>query len=266
MRDARLLAADAAGVPPDRMTMLGPETADGAALDRFGARLAAREGGMSVAHVVGAKSFWGREFHVDLRVLAPRPETEGIVAAALALPWSRVIDLGTGSGCLAVTLLAERTGATGVATDVSDGALEVAGRNARRHGVGGRLRLARADWWRGVTGRFDLVVSNPPYVAEAEMAGLAPEVRAEPRIALTPGGDGLGAYRAIAAGLAARMEPGGACLLEIGPTQGPAVAGLLGRAGLADVRILPDMDGRDRIVSGRARQVCACPPARPVFM
>ena len=252
MRDARLLAADAAGVAPDRMTVIAPDPAPADALAGLEARIAARAAGASVAHVIGRKSFWGREFHVDPHVLAPRPETEALVAAALEAEWGRVIDLGTGSGCIAVALLAERPGARGVGTDLSDGALRVAGRNAAAHGVADRLELVRADWWDEVRGRFDLVASNPPYLAEREMAGLAPEVLAEPRRALTPGGDGLGAHRAIAAGLGAHLAPGGTVLLEIGPTQGAAVAGLLSAAGITDVAVLPDMDGRDRVVRGRA--------------
>ena len=250
MRDARLLAADAAGVAPDRMTLLAPDPAAADALARLEAYVAARESGRSLAYVIGRKAFWGREFHVDPNVLAPRPETEVLVAAALRADWSRVIDLGTGSGCIAVTLLAERVEARGTATDLSPGALAVARRNAEAHGVAGRLDLARADWWDGLAGRFDLVVSNPPYLAEAEMAGLAPEVLAEPRMALTPGGDGLGAYRAVAAGLTAHLAPGGTCLLEVGPTRAEAVAALIAEAGLTVAEVLRDLDGRDRVVRG----------------
>ena len=169
------------------------------------------------------------------------------MAAALERPFARVLDLGTGTGCLAVTLLAERPEASGVATDLSEAALAVARRNAEAHGVAERLELRHGDWWAPVEGRFDLIVSNPPYVAAAEMAGLAPEVRAEPRLALTPGGDGLGAYRAIADGLLRHLVPGGRALLEIGATQGPAVAAILRAAGLDAVRLRPDMDGRDRV-------------------
>ena len=186
--------------------------------------------------------------------LAPRPETEALVAAALAEPFGALLDLGTGTGCIAVTLLAERTGATGVATDLSAAALEVAERNARAHGVAERLRLARGDWWEAAEGRHDLVVSNPPYVAEAEMASLAAEVLAEPRMALTPGGDGLGAYRAIAVGILARLVPGGRALLETGAGQAEAVAGLLRAAGLDVVGAHSDMDGRARVVEARAPQ------------
>ena len=248
MRDARLLAADAAGVAPDRMTLLAPDPAAADPLARLEAYVAARASGRSLAHVIGRKAFWGREFHVDPDVLAPRPETEVLVAAALRANWSHVIDLGTGSGCIAVTLLAERPEARGTATDLSPGALAVARRNAEAHGVADRLHLARADWWDGLAGRFDLVVSNPPYLAEAEIAGLAPEVLAEPRMALTPGGDGLGAYRAIAAGLTAHLAARGTCLLEVGPTQAEAVAALMADVGVTVEEVLRDLDGRDRVV------------------
>ena len=141
-----------------------------------------------------------------------------------------------------------------MATDISGAALAVAAENAARHGVAGRLDLVEADWLGGVAGRYDLVVSNPPYIAEAEMAGLAPEVaRHDPRAALSDGGDGLGAYRGIAGAVVAHLAPGGRVLVEIGAGQGAAVACLFARAGLAEVRILPDLDGRDRVVSGVMR-------------
>ena len=234
------------------MTLLRGEPVPPEVLARLRAAVAARAAGRSVAHVTGRAAFWGRDFLVTDDTLAPRPETETLVEAALAEPFARVLDLGTGTGCLAVTLLAERPRATGVATDLSEAALAVAARNAEAHGVAARLELRRADWWEGVEGRFDLIVSNPPYVAEEEMAGLAPEVRAEPRMALTPGGDGLGAHRAIASGLARHLAPGGRVLLELGAGQGDAVAGLLRGAGLDGVALSPDMDDRDRVAGATA--------------
>ncbi len=251
MRDARVLAADAAGAAPGRMTLLAPEEARPDALRRFDDHVAARAGGASVARVIGRAAFWGREFAVDAHVLVPRPETEVLVAAALEPGWRTCLDLGTGSGCIAVTLLAERPDGRGLAVDVSGPALAVARRNAVAHGVAGRLKLAEGDWWGGVRGRFDLIASNPPYVTAAEMAGLAREVLSEPHLALTPGGDGLGAYRTIAAGLAAHVAPGGICLLEIGPSQAAAVSEMLRGAGARDVDVLRDMDGRDRVVRAR---------------
>ena len=250
-RDARRLAAWAAGVEPGRVTMLRGEGVEACVRARFDAAVEARAAGRSVAHVTGRQAFWGRDFAVTGDTLAPRPETETLIEAALDEPFARVADLGTGTGCIAVTLLAERPGATGLASDLSEPALAVAEANARAHGVADRLTLARADWWEGVEGRFDLIVSNPPYVAEAEMGALAPEVRAEPHMALTPGGDGLGAYREIVAGLARHLAPGGRVLLEVGAGQGAAVAGLLREAGLDAVTLHPDMDGRDRVAQAR---------------
>jgi release factor glutamine methyltransferase len=246
MRDARLLAAWAAGVDAGRVTALRGEAHP--APDRLEEAVRRRAGGLSVAHVTGRKAFWGRDFAVTTDTLAPRPETEGIVAAALERPFAWALDLGTGTGCLLVTLLAERPGARGLGTALSATALEVARANAATHGVADRAGLRRGDWWGAVAGRFDLIVSNPPYVAEEDMAALAPEVLAEPRMALSPGGDGLGAFRAIAAGLASALEPGGRVLLEVGAGQAGAVAALLRAAGLDAVRARPDMDGRERVV------------------
>jgi release factor glutamine methyltransferase len=170
-RDARRLLAHALGVAPDvlagRMTDPVPEAA-GATFAALVARRAARE---PVSHLTGVRAFWGREFRVTRDVLDPRPETETLVALALEAPFRRVLDLGTGSGCILVTLLAERPGAQGVGTDVSAQALVIAGENAARHGVAQRLVLTPSDWFGDIGGRYDLIVSNPPYIAAEEMAG-----------------------------------------------------------------------------------------------
>ncbi|RVT84095.1 peptide chain release factor N(5)-glutamine methyltransferase [Rhodobacteraceae bacterium CCMM004] len=248
--DARTLLADALGVPRGRLTLIAADPVPPAAVARFRAALARRAAREPVARILGRRGFWGREFAVTPDVLDPRPETETLVALALERPFARVLDLGTGSGCILVSLLAERPKARGVGTDVSDAALAVAARNAEAMGVADRAELLCADWFEGVPGRFDLIVSNPPYIAADEMAGLMPEVRDhEPHAALTPGGDGLGAYRAIAAGLDARLHPGGRVLLEIGPTQAAAVSDLLRAGGLGDIGVHLDLDGRDRVVS-----------------
>ena len=254
-RDARRLLAHALGLAPDVLAgRLGdplPE-APAAVFEALVARRAARE---PVSHLTGSRAFWGRDFRVTRDVLDPRPETETLVALALDEPFSRVLDLGTGSGCILVTLLAERQEAVGVGTDVSPEALLVAGANAAAHGVADRLVLPLSDWFADIGGRFDLIVSNPPYIAAGEMPGLAPEVREhEPRLALTDGGDGLAAYRAIAAGARDHLTPGGRVLVEIGPAQGAAVFRLFEAGGLERVAIHPDLDGRDRVVSARRPQ------------
>jgi release factor glutamine methyltransferase len=244
--------AEAVGIARDRLTLhLGEDLEPGAAV-RFAALIARRAAREPVAKILGRRVFWGREFEVTADVLDPRPETECLVAEALAGPKPlTLLDLGTGSGILAVTLLAEWPEVRGVATDLSEAALAVAARNAAQAGVTARLDVIRADWFAGVTGVFDLIVSNPPYIGVDEMAGLMPEVRAhDPRLALTDEADGLTAYRAIAGGAGAHLRPGGRLMVEIGWRQGAAVADLLRAAGFEAVAVLPDLEGRDRVVCG----------------
>ncbi len=255
-RDARRLLAHALGVAPGRLTLvLGGPVPDAAAeaFEILVTRRAARE---PVSHLTGTRSFWGRDFVVTPDVLDPRPETEILIAAALEAPFVRVLDLGTGSGCILLTLLAERATATGIGCDLSGAALAVAGRNRAALGLDERAELCAGDWFAALdadTGRFDLIVSNPPYISASEMPALAPETRDfEPRAALTDEGDGLAAYRAIAAGAPAWLTPGGRLMVEIGPTQADAVSGLFAASGLAEVAVLRDLDGRDRVVVARA--------------
>jgi len=253
VRDARLLMAHALRIAPDRLALVLRDPFPAEAALRFDAALGQRAARVPVSQIIGRRAFWGREFRVTRDVLDPRPETETLIAAALEAPFARVLDLGTGSGAILVTLLAERPAATGLGVDLSPAALAVAAGNAAALGVAARAELRSSDWFAAVEGRFDLIVSNPPYIAEAEMADLSPEVREhEPRMALTPGGDGLDAYRAIAAGVGAHLTPGGRVLVEIGPTQGAAVSALFAAAGLTGVAVRPDLDGRDRVVSARA--------------
>lgn len=248
-RDARLLLAHATGHAPDRLTLHLPDLLGVEAARRFDEAIAARIARQPVSQITGRRLFWGRPFRVTRDTLDPRPETEGLVAEALSQPFARVLDLGTGTGCILLTLLAENQTARGLGVDLSDAALTVARDNATALGLGARAAFARSDWWSGVTGEFDLIVSNPPYIAQGEMADLAPEVRDwEPHLALTPGGDGLDAYRAIAGGAMSHLAPGGRLMVEIGPTQAAAVSALLSGAGLENIAVRPDLEGRDRVV------------------
>jgi release factor glutamine methyltransferase len=253
-REARLLLRWAAGLSGAALAAAldGPAAEDEAR--RFGEAVRRRAARVPLSHITGEREFWGRPFAVGPQVLDPRPETETLVAEALRRgPATRVLDLGTGSGCLLVTLLAEWPGAEGLGTDISGAALATARSNAERHRVAARARFVQADWAEGLEGPFELVVSNPPYIAAAEMASLAPEVRDhEPRIALTPGGDGLGAYRRIAAGVGRLMTPGALLMLEVGPAQSMDVAAILADAGLSVLGVIPDLDGRARVVLARA--------------
>ncbi len=249
-RDARWLLAHAMGVSPDKMPAHLDNPLDDTAQKALDAALTAREARQPVSQIIGYREFWGRRFRVTQDVLDPRPETETLIELALEQPFARVLDLGTGSGAILLTLLAERRGATGTGTDISEAALEVAARNSDDLRLSHRAGFQRSNWYRDVGGLFDLIVSNPPYIAADEMPGLAPEVREwEPQTALTDGADGLTAYRAIAAGAGAHLAPHGRVIVETGPTQGPAVAAIFAAAGLENVTCHPDIDGRQRAVS-----------------
>ncbi len=250
-RDARRLLAHAAGIAPDRVMLHLEDELSEEDERRFWAHVQARLDRRPVAQIIGARLFFGRNFIVTEDVLDPRPETETLIVEALGDGFDQVLDLGTGSGCILLTLLAERPGATGIGADISAAALEVARRNADALDVAPRAALVQSDWFDAVGGVFDLIVSNPPYIAEAEMSALAPELAFEPRQALTDGADGLSAYRTIAAGAPAHLAPGGRLMVEIGWRQGDAVAAMFRSAGLVDVQIRTDLDGRDRVVMGR---------------
>lgn len=252
-RDARLLLAEAIGMPVARLTLEPEWVVSEDQVKVFHGYLARRSAREPVSRILGRRSFWGRQFEVTPDVLDPRPETETLIAEALKGPVpERLIDLGCGSGIIGITLLAEWPTARAVSTDVSQPCLEVTRRNAHHIGVADRLTTMVSDWFDRVEGAFDLIVSNPPYITEAEMAHLDPDVALhDPHLALTPGGDGLSPYRVLAAGTAKHLRPDGRLLVEIGWKQGPDVAGIFKAHGLTDVGILPDLDGRDRVVLGR---------------
>ncbi|MGR3378547.1 peptide chain release factor N(5)-glutamine methyltransferase [Salipiger abyssi] len=254
-RDARRLLAHVLGIAPGRLTLVLPDPVSQDRAAAFAALIARRAARAPVSHLIGQRAFYGRSFRVTPDVLDPRPETEILIAAALEQPFTHLLDLGTGSGCILLTLLAERSESRGIGTDLSDAALAVATRNRDALDLTPRATLRQGDWYAAlgqVPERFDLIVSNPPYIALAEMPGLDDEVRLhEPRLALTDEGDGLGAYRAIAAGAARHLVPGGRILVEIGPDQASAVGALMRQAGLGDVAVIQDFDGRDRVVSAR---------------
>jgi release factor glutamine methyltransferase len=250
-RDARALLAYAAGIAPDRLTLHLADPLSDAAIAGFAAAITRRAAREPVSHILGHRWFWGRRFRVTPDTLDPRPETETLIEAALAEPFDRLLDLGTGTGCILLSCLADRPHATGLGTDIHLATLAVAQSNATDLGLSDRAAFQQSDWFSTVPGQFDVVVSNPPYIAEDEMAALAPELGHEPRRALTPGGDGLAAYRSIARGLAQHLAPGGRVLVEIGPTKAAAVTALFTDEGLTDLRILRDLDGRDRVVAAR---------------
>jgi release factor glutamine methyltransferase len=253
--DARLLVEAGAGV--SRLDIVTdprrPVSAEQrASVDALARRREARE---PVSHILGRRQFWTIDLTVCGAVLTPRPETELLVEAALEyLPAdapARVLDLGVGSGAILLAVLSERPNATGVGVDICAKALGVARANAEHLGITDRVEFCQGDWGAGLDGGFDIVLSNPPYIATGEIASLAPEVaRFEPRLALDGGGDGLDAYRRIVLELPRLLVPRGTFGLEVGRGQAEAVCGLAKQAGLVVTQPRSDFAGIPRAVIG----------------
>ncbi|MCV2876737.1 peptide chain release factor N(5)-glutamine methyltransferase [Rhodobacteraceae bacterium XHP0102] len=257
-RDARLLLAHAAGLSGATLSVRLNDLAEAGLVTRYDALIAARLMGQSVPHIIGVSEFMGRSFAVGAGDLAPRPDTETLVEAALAHPFSRFLDLGTGTGVIAISLLAARTQAQGVATDVDEAALARARQNAQAHGVAGRLQFHAGDWFAALpdgAGRFDLILSNPPYIDRLTYETLPPELRRYERAAaLTDGGDGLAAYRAIAKGAPDYLTPRGLVMVEIGYDQGHTVPAVFAEAGYDDIRLIHDLAEKPRVVVAQTPQ------------
>lgn len=254
--DARLLLEAGAGV--GRVDIVTdprrPVSAEQiAAVEALVRRREARE---PIGHILGRKGFWTLDFAVNADVLTPRPETELLVEVAIeTLPkgWpARVLDLGIGSGAILLSVLSERPESTGVGVDASEAALAIARANAEWHGLSDRITLRQGDWTDDVEGPFDLILSNPPYIPSADIAGLEPEVAQwEPRLALDGGPDGLAPYRRIIADLPRLLAPSGAFAFEVGKGQAEAVQAMAEAQGLTTTTPRMDLAGIARVVVGR---------------
>ena len=264
-REAQSLVAHAAA--RDRTYLIThPDGAlDGEAASHLRAYAARRAAGEPLQYITGRQEFYGLDFEVTPDVLIPRPETELLVETALGLigptPEPFVCDVGTGSGCVAVALLRERVDARAVGLDISAPALRVAARNAARHGVSDRLTLLESDCFGALdreaslaATRFDAVVSNPPYVAEADLESLQREVREhEPRVALTPGGDGLSVIRRLLGEAPRRLKDGGHLIFEVGYGQAEEVERLTGARVWEPLGVRRDLQGIPRTVALRLK-------------
>ena len=253
-REARLLLAHALGIAPVEVILRETDAIDIGALTDFEQTIQRRLKGEPVSRIRGWREFYGRRFIVTPAVLDPRPETELLVEQGLKrLPNSgRVLDLGTGSGCILLSVLAERSDAIGTGLDISSAALAVARSNAEALAVSERVSFVEGSWSDAPGGPFDLALSNPPYIPEADVAGLATDVRGyDPHIALTPGGDGLDPYRAILAAMPRWLKPGGCIGFEFGIEQAAAVTMLMQQAGLSDIEVHRDLAGIERAAFGR---------------
>ncbi len=257
--DAEVLLAHCMGVPRSYLYAWPERKVTTEVGERLAEMLARRAHGEPLAYLVGEKEFWSLTFAVNPKTLIPRPETELLVAETLARcpPAAHILELGTGSGAIAIALGHELPDARIVATEVSAGALAVASENAARLGVA-NVSFVKADadteWFGAVpVGHFDVLVANPPYVADNDPGFRTGGIRFEPRRALAAGRDGLRDLAAIVAGAPACLAAGGWLLLEHGSGQGAAVAQMMGGAGFRDVATLPDLAGLARVTIGRKR-------------
>jgi release factor glutamine methyltransferase len=252
--DARILLTEALGIDA-AMLAVQPETPIGEiGAQRLREWAARRLGREPVARIIGWWEFWGLPFWLAPETLVPRPETETVVETALRhVPDRhaplRLLDLGAGSGCLLVALLSELPNAIGVGVDQSPGALRFARRNAEANGVGARAAFVASDWGSALTSRFDLIVSNPPYIWSADIPGLAPEVRVhDPVAGLDGGSDGLSAYRVILGEAQRLLASSGLLVVETGFDQGGAVRALAARHALPVLEAIKDLSGHARVL------------------
>lgn len=255
-RDAELLLCDLLSLDRVGLYLNFDRPLQAAELAEFRARVARRGRREPLQYILGRVEFWSLPLRVTPAVLIPRPDTEVLVEEALkrAGAAAAILDVGTGSGAIAVALAHELPAATVTAIDLSAEALAVAGENARTNGVEGRLRLLQADLASLPSGPYDLIVANPPYIPERELDGLMPEVRDfEPRLALAGGVDGLDCYRRLLPVAAQQLRPGGWLLVEVGAGQSPAVRDLFAAAGFSELFVAPDLSGIERVVGGRMR-------------
>ncbi|MSO91773.1 MAG: peptide chain release factor N(5)-glutamine methyltransferase [Rhodospirillales bacterium] len=253
--EARLLVASVLGVPPEAL-LLRPERPfckpEMARLESLLRRRMARE---PIAHILGLREFWSLSFRITPDTLIPRPETETVVEAVLANrpPAARpsILDLGTGSGCLLLALLHEMPSARGIGVDISDSALGVARANSESLGLAERSRFVNCHWGEGLDQRFDVIVSNPPYIPTCEIENLSPDVaKFEPRLALDGGADGLERFREIIPRLGCMLNAGGFVAFEVGLGQADPVCAMLSSVGMQDVVRKTDLAGVPRCVIG----------------
>lgn len=255
--ETRLLLCAALGITREALIAEPERSIDADQAAAFGALIDRRCAREPISRILGQREFWSLDFGLNAVTLDPRPDSETLIEAAMA--WQadraaalRILDLGTGSGCLLCALLSEFPAATGIGTDRAAAAVEMAGVNAAALGLARRARFVCTDWDDGVAGQFDLIVANPPYIPSAAIDGLAAEVALfDPRVALDGGADGLDAYRAVAPRVAQRLAPGGAAFIEIGIHQADSVSRIMSDRGLERFVQRADLGGILRCIGLR---------------
>ena len=251
-RDARILVAHAFGIPKSQLALNTNENVPEetrSSLEKLISRRINRE---PIAKILGKRQFWGRTFFINEDVLDPRGDTETLIDYVIDRPVRSVLELGTGSGVIAISLACEWKEVNVVATDISEAALLVAQKNAKNFSVENKVDFLKSDWFEAIEGKFDLIISNPPYIGLSESSEISQEVlNYDPDIALFAGSDGLEAYERIIPQLTKFLNPGARVVLEIGASQSESVKTLMNSSGLYEVKTLKDLARKDRLVTAK---------------
>ena len=251
-RDARILAAYAFETPISELSLKIDEQVSRKIISKLEKLILRRIDREPISKILGRREFWGRSFCINEKVLDPRGDTETLIDFVIEKPVKSVLELGTGSGAIAVTLACEWKEVHVTAVDISEDALLLAKINAKKFNVQNKIHFLKSDWFGSVKGLFDLIISNPPYIGLIEQNEISAEViKYDPEIALFAGSDGMEAYKKILPNLAKFLNPDGLVVLEIGASQGNQVKKMMNAVGFIDVKIVKDLSGKERLVAGK---------------
>ena len=251
-RDARILTAYTLQVPVSELSLKINEQVSGKITSKLEKLILRRINREPISKILGRRDFWGRTFSINENVLDPRGDTETLIDFVIEKPVKSVLELGTGSGAIAVTLACEWKEVHVTATDISENALSLAKINAEKFNVQNKIHFLTSDWFENVKGAYDLIISNPPYIGLTEQDEISAEViKYDPEIALFAGRDGLDAYRRIIPSLSKFLNPDGLVVLETGASQGIKVKNMMNAAGFIDAKIVKDLSGKDRLVAAK---------------
>ena len=251
-RDARVLTAFAIGIPISELSLKLNELVSDQIISKLEKLILRRIDREPISKILGKREFWGRSFSINENVLDPRPDTETLIDFVIEKPVKSVLELGTGSGAIAITLACEWKEVHVTAIDISEDALSLARSNAEKYNVQNKIHFLKSDWFETVRGSFDLIISNPPYIGLIEQDKISAEVlKFDPKIALFAGHDGLDAYRKIIPKLIKFLNPHGLVVLETGASQSNQVKYMMNAVGFIDAKIVEDLSGKDRLVTAK---------------
>ena len=251
-RDARILTAFALEIPISELSLKINQQVSEKIIVELEKLILRRINREPISKILGRRDFWGRTFSINENVLDPRGDTETLIDFVIEKPVKSVLELGTGSGVIAISLACEWKEVNVLATDISEAALLVAQINAKNFDVEDKIDFLKSDWFEAIEGKFDLIISNPPYIGLSEINEISQEVlNHDPELALFAGSDGLGAYERIIPQLTKFLNPGGTVVLEIGASQSDSVKTLMNSSGLSEVKTLKDLARKDRLVTAK---------------